>query len=446
MSPPEPHTPSTSTSPCSFRPPPSTSFSPSSYPRISHNSPTRDALHFRLRHFHAVTPSAHVYFADVPLHSSLHTDAQPLSIPIAPIRTARPQSAEAFAEARALSMRGQSAALGWEEDEIPGPDVSKRNTLLLLAKMTSNAYVEPTSAEWYNLTDEWGIHAPVGWEPDDDGFRGYVFATDDNSTVVISIKGTSARLVRDGPTAEKDKLNDNLLFSCCCARINWSWTTVCDCYRSGWKCDQDCLENALIEESLFYPVGTNLYYNVTLMFPNANIWVIGHSLGGSLASLLGVTFGVPVVTFEPPGERMAAERLHLPSPPSTHHITHVWHTADPIAMGTCNGILSKLRDRGLCHGEPVCNHSVHFCFRTNEVTVFGVLGRCHMGNVIEYDTVTNLSWTVDVRTHAIAQVIEKVLSEPWAPAEEQGREVPQSKRQDDCVDCFKWEFGNYTSA
>ena len=27
--------------------------------------------------------------------------------------------------------------------------------------------------------------------------------------------------------------------------------------------------------------------------------------------------------------------------PSTHHVTHVFHTADPIAMGTCNGILSS---------------------------------------------------------------------------------------------------------
>jgi putative lipase involved disintegration of autophagic bodies len=98
-------------------------------------------------------------------------------------------------------------------------------------------------------------HTPVGWEPDDDGFRGYVFATDDNSTVVLSVKGTSSRWAGGGPTADKDKLNDNLLFSCCCARINWSWTTVCDCYRSGWKCNQNCLEDALIEESLFYPIG-----------------------------------------------------------------------------------------------------------------------------------------------------------------------------------------------
>ena len=176
---------------------------------------------------------------------------------------------------------------------------------------------------------------PVGWEPDDDGFRGYVFATEDNSTVVLTIKGTSPPIVGGGPTIEKDKKNDNLLFSCCCARVSRTWTPVCDCYRGSWKCNQECVEDALIDESLFYPTGVvrspfplvcvttlsnkrsleqNLFNNITSLYPDANIWVIGHSLGGALASLLGVTFGAPVVTFEPPGERMAAQRLHLPSP------------------------------------------------------------------------------------------------------------------------------------
>jgi len=91
-------------------------------------------------------------------------------------------------------------------------------------------------------------HTPVGWEPDDDGFRGYIFATDDGSTVVLSIKGTSAQWVDTGPTTEKHKMNDNLLFSCCCTRVNWSWKTVCDRYRGGWKCNQDCLETILIDE------------------------------------------------------------------------------------------------------------------------------------------------------------------------------------------------------
>jgi hypothetical protein len=50
------------------------------------------------------------------------------------------------------------------------------------------------------------------------------------------------------------------------------------------------------------------------MYPDSNIWIIGHSLGGALASLLGVTFGAPVVAFESPGEKIASKRLHLPSP------------------------------------------------------------------------------------------------------------------------------------
>lgn len=103
---------------------------------------------------------------------------------------------------------------------------------------------------------------PFGWEPDADGFRGHVFATPDNSTVVVSIKGTSAGVFGGGgPTAKKDKQNDNLLFSCCCAHVDWTWTTVCDCHRGGWKCDQTCLEKALITESLFYPIGTVSLFN-----------------------------------------------------------------------------------------------------------------------------------------------------------------------------------------
>lgn len=58
----------------------------------------------------------------------------------------------------------------------------------------------------------------------------------------------------------------------------------------------------------------NLYYNVTYLYPNANIWLTGHSLGGGLAALMGATFGASVVAFEAPAERLAAQRLHLPSP------------------------------------------------------------------------------------------------------------------------------------
>ena len=56
-----------------------------------------------------------------------------------------------------MSKRGQSALLDWQEDEVSGPDVTRRGTLLLLAKMTSNTYFEPHKRGWYNLTDEWNV-------------------------------------------------------------------------------------------------------------------------------------------------------------------------------------------------------------------------------------------------------------------------------------------------
>lgn len=70
--------------------------------------------------------------------------------------------------------------------------------------------------------------------------------------------------------------------------------------------------------------------------PNATIWVTGHSLGGALASLVGQTFLVPTVTYEIPGEQLAARRLHLPHAPGVElPLWHFGHTADPIFVGAC---------------------------------------------------------------------------------------------------------------
>lgn len=119
----------------------------------------KNALNFRLRHFHAATSSAHVYLADVPrnLSSASGFVSAALSIDTSPVRTARPSSPEKFTAARHVSKRGQTAMLDWEVDEVPGPAVTRRETLLLLAKMTSNTYFTPDHREWYNLTDTWNV-------------------------------------------------------------------------------------------------------------------------------------------------------------------------------------------------------------------------------------------------------------------------------------------------
>lgn len=152
------------------------------------------------------------------------------------------------------------------------------------------------------------------------------------------------------------------------------------------------------------------------MYPTATIWLVGHSLGGALASLLGTTFGLPAVAFESPGERMAAHRLHLPLPPASAAglpqtpVTHIYHTADPIPQGTCTGI-----------GSP--------CVAAGYALETG----CHLGKTILYDTVGRLGWHVDVRTHRIADVITRLLEldEDW----EEGRKVPTAHEETDCVVC-----------
>ena len=59
--------------------------------------------------------------------------------------------------------------------------------------------------------------------------------------------------------------------------------------------------------------------------------------------------------------------------------------------------------------------------------------RCHLGQSIVYDTVSNLSWSVDIRTHGIVNVIDNILNKPWPPSAEVGREVPVPQPEVDCV-------------
>ncbi|PPQ63271.1 hypothetical protein CVT24_006796 [Panaeolus cyanescens] len=432
-----------------------------------------------------------------------------------PTTVYKPRSLDALHNNRLRSLRykeSSAEALIWDPVQVQAPDVGDLHTLAQLARMAGNAYALPGRKNWYEVDHAWNRSFPFGWEADD-GFRGHVFLSSDNSTIVLSIKGTTLQ----GPTSRKDKFNDNLLFSCCCARVDFSWVlrTVCDCYANHWRCDNQCLTDALIQDSLFYSIGVKLVDDLLKIYPGSHIWLVGHSLGGALASLLGATYGLPAVAFESPGEKLAATRLHLPLPPpisfpaptpsaptsllakpfkllfprlkfpfppgkpkdpsipepsqpapsplpSGHPIatTHVYHTADPIPQGSCTGFGSPCAQAG-----------------------YALETRCHLGQSIIFDTVNKMGWPVDVSTHVIKQVITRVLEGdtwwgedddkpdkpgdgdkedpkdpgwdwPWHSSKkgsgegkhkdkEGKRDVPLPVQEDDCVDCFKWQFGDY---
>jgi lipase ATG15 len=52
----------------------------------------------------------------------------------------------------------------------------------------------------------------------------------------------------------------------------------------------------------YYNLAQTIYVAIRSLYPHSAIWITGHSLGGSLASLLALTNSIPAVTFEAPGD------------------------------------------------------------------------------------------------------------------------------------------------
>lgn len=336
----------------------------------------------------------------------------------------------------AMRIRGNPSLLNkigleWDpEEEIKIPDMKDRETIVNLATISLNAYVrfpqnkeEKKKLDWIDVggwePDEKHDDINFGWE--DIGLRGHIFVNEEDKIVVIGIKGTLGAGLPGGgsdETGNNDKTNDNLLFLCCCARVSYMWTTVCDCYEKTYTCNQDCLEKELMRKDRYYQATIDLYKNVSSIYSTEEyeIWVTGHSLGGALASLLGRTFGLPAVAFEAPGEMLAMKRLHLPQAPGIpKHKENIWHignTADPIYMGVCNGALSS------------CN-----------VAGYAMETACHTGKVCVYDVVTDKGWRVNLLNHRIHTVIDDIILTY--------NETAACVEQPPCRDCFNWRYTSH---
>lgn len=126
------------------------------------SSPRPPRLNFELRHLHAQSPFGHILFSDVS-QQKLHAfngqnENNSYTVQARMTPSFRPPSFAAFSQARTRSIKfGQNEPLQWDEEEIVGPDVESRETLLTLAKMTNNAYIEPDDPAWYDLGGDWNV-------------------------------------------------------------------------------------------------------------------------------------------------------------------------------------------------------------------------------------------------------------------------------------------------
>jgi lipase ATG15 len=151
---------------------------------VSSCAATKDtSLVFELRQQHAATYDGQVVFANIPSSRapSLAQDntQAPYNLDVVPVKSYRvPQGISPISLSSRRRQRAKSQPKvaftpqsvsepqqsfpednwdWWDTDEILGPDISKRNTLLLLAKMTNNAYLEPDEAGWYDLGSDWTV-------------------------------------------------------------------------------------------------------------------------------------------------------------------------------------------------------------------------------------------------------------------------------------------------
>lgn len=345
-----------------------------------------------------------------------------------------------FEEARIRSVeRQQSMPIEMEETSTLKPDEKDRLTLLGLAYASWDAYhpFPYNDTKWYSL-DEFDWKVPFGWEPRNDGLRGHLFMSPDNDTALVTFKGTTlyGRAFQDSVTgsSESDKYNDNLLFSCCCANVRFANIhPPCHCSLGGNRCSNVCLTASLMTDRSYYAQATAVVDKLLEKYPStSNWWFSGHSLGGSIASLVGQTFGFPAVTFEAVPDRLPSERLHLTMPGQMGFeasVVHVYNDADPIALGTCNGPWSLCTRSGFAF-ESKCRTGRNVIYKTR-----GAISEAEVLNDDDIPLETVNSQPTPLGAHRLAYIISVL--------EDETRDVPVAQAGGECEDCGRWSFGGF---
>lgn len=303
-----------------------------------------------------------------------------------------------------------------KENEEEFPNVSDSMTINTFAKMAANAYHNPLQKDaideaggWRNVDPFYEHRHEFGWTSD--GLRGYIFANKKNSIVVISFKGTSPF---SSDTIYNDKYMDNLMFSCCCAKVDITWKPICGCANLSLPlignkyCDKNCLEKEVKSEKSYYREALKIYQACQVKYPSAKIWVTGHSLGGAIAGLLAVSMGrgTVAITFASPGYSLYAKRLGI----KLNAEPKIWNfgvSTDPIYMAKCQG------PKSICY-----------------ISGYAIETLCRPG----YDCTYILpSQNMDITTHRIDWMLDRVLLVYSPP-------LCYVNSEENCKDCKDWIF------
>jgi lipase ATG15 len=313
------------------------------------------------------------------------------------------------------------------------------SNIMNLAKLSYNTYSYPDNSDWnnntyFNNTNDISI--------DNATVRAYLFSNEDNTKHIIGIKGTKTMLgLNQIYNVYNDKFNDNLYYSCCFYKESSLYNKIKElrdekCWddnddddddsgqyilSKSKKCKKKCFEimndypinYVSIAHDIIEFIKSSEIYNIN--FGKHEILFTGHSLGGSLATLMALIYDKIGISFQSPGiknfvtQSQILKKYNIKNK-SFDKIYNFGHNADIIFKGNCKGRLS------LCY-----------------IGGYIVETKCHIGKVCEYDAINKLNISESIFTHKLKYVIDNIIPN-WET------DFPECKKIKNCKDCESWKF------
>jgi lipase ATG15 len=280
-----------------------------------------------------------------------------------------------------------------------------------LAIMSNNVYTYINHSNWIHLEN----YTVIDITNDINTVKSFHFNNKDTGVNVISFKGTTTLIgLRENEnTLENtfsstymDKFNDNLYFSCCFYKqSNLFNQSHCNYYINNENiCSKSCYKNS-IEFSLNYiNIAKDIIEKIKDNIDFENVIFTGHSLGGTIATIMGILYNKTSISFESPGDKHYIDLIGLKAHSGTYHFGH---DADPIFLGNCG----------------------------NTCWTFGynIYTKCHSGYTCTYNAKEKLGYSESILNHRIDYIIKNIIPH-WE------NDFPECVQNTNCSDCESWSY------